>query len=76
MACITLFAQPMAMATTQLARETHYQDTPVWQAEGNLEHSCLRMSWVVVTEENGNRRLQMQWDTENPADRSLPVEAL
>ena len=61
MACITFIAPVMAMATTQLARETHYQDAPIWQAEGNLEHNSLRMSWVVVTDENGNRRLGMQW---------------
>lgn len=61
MACITFIAPLMAMATTQLARETPYQDAPFWQAEGNLGNSSLRMSWVVVTDENGNRRLRMQW---------------
>ena len=66
MACITFIAPLMAMATTQLAREIHYQDAPVWQPEGNLEHNSLRMSWVVVTDENGNQRLRMQWATGEP----------
>ena len=66
MACITFIAPLMAMATTQLARETHYQDGPVWHADRNLEGNSLRMSWVVVTDENGNRRLRMQWDSGEP----------
>jgi hypothetical protein len=66
MACIIFIAPLMAMATTQLARENHYQDTPVWQAEGKLEHNSLRMSWVVVTDENGNRQLRMQWGSGEP----------
>jgi hypothetical protein len=65
MACITFIAPLMAMATTQLARETDYHDAPVWQVDGNLEHNSLRMSWVVVTDENG-KRLRMQWSTGEP----------
>jgi hypothetical protein len=61
MACITLFAQPLAMATTQLARVIRYEDVPTWQLENNAERNILRMSWVVVTDSNGNRKLQMQW---------------
>ena len=61
MACITFIAPLMAMATTQLARETHYQEAPVWQADSNLEHNSLRMSWVVVTDECGRRQLRMHW---------------
>jgi hypothetical protein len=60
MACMTLFAQSMAMATTQLARVI-YQDA-LQQREGNLERNSLRMSWVVVTAGNGGgKKLQMQW---------------
>jgi hypothetical protein len=66
MACITFIAPLVAMATTQLAREIRYQDASIWQAEGNLEHNSLRMSWVVVTEENGNRQLRMQWAAGKP----------
>jgi len=59
MACMTLFAQPLAMATTQLARVLHYENT--CRFEGNVERNSLSMSWVVVTDENGNRKLQIQW---------------
>ena len=61
MACITLFAQPMAMATTQLARATHYEVASTGQQGANVESKSLRMSWVVVTDDNGNRKLQIQW---------------
>jgi len=60
MACMTLFAQPMAMATTQLARVIHREDAFA-QLEGNLERNPLRMSWVVVTDGDGGQKLQMQW---------------
>jgi hypothetical protein len=61
MACITLFAQPLAMATTQLARVVHYEDTPVWEFGNGVDRKSLSMSWVVVTDSNGNRKLQIQW---------------
>ena len=61
MACITLFAQPMAMATTQLARVIHNEDVLTSPWEGSVERSNLRMSWVLVTDGNGNRTLQIQW---------------
>lgn len=67
MACMTLFAPPMAMTTTPLARVVQYQDAPAWQLEANVESKPLRMSWVVVTDKNGSRRLQIQWA--RPADR-------
>jgi hypothetical protein len=61
MACITLFAHPMAMATTQLARAIHYKKVSACPMDGNVEHKPLSMSWVVVTDNNGNRKLQIQW---------------
>jgi hypothetical protein len=61
MTCVTLFVQPMAMATTQLARVIHHEDVCSWQVEQKAEFKSLRMSWVVVTDENGERRLRMQW---------------
>ena len=61
MACITLFAQPMAMATTQLAQVVHYECACTCQLEGGVERKSLSMSWVVVTDKKGNRQLQMQW---------------
>ncbi len=60
MACMTLIAQPMAMATTHLARVNHNQDA-FEQLEGNLDRNSLRMSWVVVTDGDGCQRLEMQW---------------
>jgi hypothetical protein len=60
MACITLFAPPMAMATTQLARAVHYEAASQ-QFDGSVPRNSLRMSWVVVTDNNGNRTLRMQW---------------
>jgi len=61
MACITLFAQPLAMATTQLTRAVHYEVAPNPQLERTVERKSLSMSWVVVTDSNGNRKLQIQW---------------
>ncbi|MFZ0774574.1 MAG: hypothetical protein ACLP56_15460 [Candidatus Sulfotelmatobacter sp.] len=48
MACMTLLAPPVAMATTQLARVIRYEVSAPWQ-EQNTECQPLRMSWVVVT---------------------------
>jgi hypothetical protein len=52
----------MAMATTQLVR-VHHEDAALWQVEPEAEHKPLRMSWVVVTDENGKRQLRMRWVT-------------
>jgi hypothetical protein len=61
MACMTLFAQPMAMATTQLESAVQHQENFSWQVEPKTEHKPLRMSWVVVTDERGQRQLRMRW---------------
>ena len=60
MSCLTLFAEPMAMATTQLVR-IHHEDAALGQVERKAEHTPLHMSWVVVTEQNGKRQLRMHW---------------
>jgi hypothetical protein len=60
MACITLFA-PMAMATTQLARVVRYENASSSHLVDNWENNLLRMSWVVATDDNGNRCLRMHW---------------
>jgi len=67
MACLCVFAPPTAMAATQLARTLRYEDSTSWPTDGNLEVSPLRLSWVVVTDASGNRRLRMQWE---PAQNS------
>jgi hypothetical protein len=61
MACMIQFAPAIAMATTPLARVDHFEDVSNWHIRQNVEHSPLRMNWVVVTEGNGSRKLQMQW---------------
>ena len=69
MACMTLLAQPMAMATTQLARVIRYE-VPVRQQEPNTERKPLRMNWVVVTGKNGSRELRMQWIEAEDEDKN------
>ena len=63
MSCMTLFAQPIAMATMQLASTIHYENATLRQVEPKAEHKPLRMSWVVVTDEHGKRELRMRWIT-------------
>jgi hypothetical protein len=60
MACITFIA-PTTMATTQLARAIQYEEASVWQ-ESTPERTPLRMSWVVASDRDGKRKLQMQWE--------------
>jgi len=62
MACITLLAPPIAVTTTQLARAIHHEAAAPWQIELNLQQrNILRLSWVLVTDSDGSRRLRMQW---------------
>jgi hypothetical protein len=60
MACMIQFAP--AMATTQLARVSYYEDAVVRQESPVItERGTLRMNWVAVTDGDGNRVLRMQW---------------
>jgi hypothetical protein len=61
MVCMTVFAPPMAMATTQFARVVRYEASASWQMERNTERTPLRMSWVVVTDDGGTRKVCMRW---------------
>jgi hypothetical protein len=61
MTCMTLFAQPLAMATTQLVSMVHHENTFSGHLKPNTEHRPVRMSWVVVTDESGKRQLRMHW---------------
>ncbi|MFZ0201496.1 MAG: hypothetical protein WB523_21480 [Candidatus Sulfotelmatobacter sp.] len=61
MACMTLFAPQVAMATTQLSRVIRYEQFVPRQLEQYTEQQPLRMNWVVVTDRNGSRRLRMRW---------------
>jgi hypothetical protein len=60
MACITLFAQPLAMTTTHLMPAVEYPETPACHIVGTAERKTVSLSWVVVTD-NGARRLHMHW---------------
>jgi len=67
MACITLLSQPVAMATTQLTRAIGYQAPALahqstHQQEKDLQP--LHMNWVVVTANDGSRKLSIQWATD------------
>ena len=61
MCCITSVAQEVTMATTQLMRAASYQI--YWPPQENIlvTTGSPRMNWVVVTDEDHNRRMQMQW---------------
>ncbi len=61
MACMTLFAPAVAMATTQVKREWLYEVSAPLQFGQDSERQPLRMNWVVVTDRNGMPRLRMQW---------------
>jgi hypothetical protein len=61
MCCTTLIAQETTMSTTQLMRVAHYEVCWPTREEQGRQYQPLRMNWVVVTDANGNRRLQMGW---------------
>ena len=61
MTCITLFVQPLAMATTQLVSMVQHEDSFSCHVEPKREHKPVRMNWVVVTDESGKRQLRMHW---------------
>jgi len=64
MSCMSLFALP-TMATTQLAQTACHETAEVWPLSFTAERKQpLKMSWVVVTDENGNQRLRMSWTAE------------
>jgi hypothetical protein len=60
MACMIQFAP--AMATNQLTRVAHCEDTVNRQELPVItERGAVRMNWVAVTDSDGNRVLRMQW---------------
>jgi hypothetical protein len=58
---MTAFAETMAMPTTQLTRVIQYENAASRQLESNAERKSPRMSWVVVTDDDGRGRLRIQW---------------
>ena len=61
MSCMTLIAPAITMATTQFMGTACYENRSALQERFSAQYPPLRMNWVVVTDENGNRRLQMGW---------------
>jgi len=54
----TLLLQPATMASKSLTPSAYDIRRPVQE---KTEVRSVRMSWVVVTDATGNRRLQMHW---------------
>jgi hypothetical protein len=63
MAYLPILAPPMAMATTQLKRETACEFFSPVCSPSNRERQSLRLSWVVVTGSNGGG-LRARWTAE------------
>ena len=61
MSCMVLTAPKITMATTQFARTACYESCWCLEEQFDPRHQPLRMKWVVVTDDNGNRRLQIDW---------------
>ncbi len=61
MACITLLAPALTMATTQFTRALPYPQALPRERDGKMDHTALRMNWIVATDDNGSRRLRVHW---------------
>jgi len=57
----TLTLQPTMVAAKQLIRAACCDICRPAHEKGEAEFRPLRMNWAVVTDTNGNRRLQMRW---------------
>lgn len=68
MSCMKIFVHEAAMATMELKRAASHEVVVPWPAEQKPETRALRMSWVVVTDENGKRSLCSRWSID--ADRA------
>lgn len=64
MSCMTLTAQDVTMTTRQFTRALCFESCLPMEELFVPRHQPLRMNWVVVTDENGNRRLQMGWQAD------------
>lgn len=60
MACMTLTAQQVAMATTQLLQAADQVVEITWPVVVRREPNPLEMRWVVAIDENG-KHLHMNW---------------
>ena len=67
MCCITLTALAATMPTTEFKPAVNRKLRNSWLPK-NVERAPVRMNWVVVTDENGNRRPRMHWDSTTKDD--------
>lgn len=68
MCCIALTALEATMATTELTQTAKHEVRTTWPTRQNSERTPLRMNWVVVIDENGQRQLRMHWDVPEQDD--------
>jgi hypothetical protein len=61
MSCITALLSPAAVATRQLAQAKCYEIAVSWPMEETVNRKCLSLSWVVVTDKSGKRRMEARW---------------
>jgi len=61
MCSTTLTLQPTMVAAKQLTRAACCDNCRPVREKVEARFRPLRMNWVVVTDTNGNRRLQMSW---------------
>jgi hypothetical protein len=57
----TLSLQPATMATKPLTQSACYDIRPPVHEKSEAGGRPKHMNWVVVTDTNGSRRLQMHW---------------
>jgi hypothetical protein len=57
----TMTLQPATMATKLLTQAACYDVRSPIHEKSEAEVRPVRIDWVVVTDANGNRRLQMHW---------------
>jgi len=62
MCCIALVGKEATMATTQLMRAVCYEVCWMRAEQDRVAAKAPRMNWVVVTDKNQNRRMQMRWE--------------
>ena len=70
MCCTPLSIKEASMATTQFTCAAGYEVWRPRQEAQEAERTLLRMNWVVVTDEDGNRQLRMCWRADRDTNRS------
>lgn len=61
MCSTTLTLLPVTLATQSLARAASYDGHRAVDEKAEHEFRPVHMNWVVVTDPNGHRQLQMRW---------------